>query len=324
MHADNSIARRTVLKAAAAGLGLAVPALRALATESPPFFKRHHLPLGLQLYTVGAQARKDLNGTLAKVAAAGYQTVELAGLYGNSPQAMRAAADKVGLKYTSIHLPTQAQGGEPGLDQPPEQLAAAMQVLGLSDVVLPMFIMPSHLPKPDARNGGDFGKYLDQVGPQITADDWKATATYLNDKAAALQKVGLRLSYHNHNLDFRPIGNTYGLEILLQETDPQRVHFEMDVGWVAAGGADPLKILEHHKGRFKMMHVKDLMATTKTNYAMQQDPAEVGNGMLPWVKLLDVAYATGVRKFFVEQEPPFKHDPLESIAISAKYLSTIA
>jgi sugar phosphate isomerase/epimerase len=324
MHTDNPIARRTVLKAAAAGLGLGVSALRALATEPNPFFKRHHLPIGLQLYTVGAQARKDLNGTLAKVATAGYQTVELAGLYGNSPQAMRAAADKVGLKYTSIHLQTQAQNGEPGLDQPPEQLAAAMQVLGLSDVVLPMFVLPSHLPKPDFKNGGNFGTYLDQVGPQLTADDWKATATYLNDKAAALLKVGLRLSYHNHNLEFRPIGNTNGLGILLQETDPKLVHFEMDVGWVAAGGEDPLTILEHHKGRFKMMHVKDLMATTKSNYAMQQDPAEVGNGMLPWVKILDVAYATGVRKFFVEQEPPFKHDPLESIAISAKYLSTIA
>ena len=107
-------------------------------------------------------------------------------------------------------------------------------------------------------------------------------------------------------------------------TDPKLVHFEMDVGWVAAGGADPIKILEHRKGRFRMMHVKDLMATTKTNYAMQQDPAEVGNGMLPWRKILDVAYATGVRKFFVEQEPPFKGDPLDSIAISAKYLSTIA
>jgi sugar phosphate isomerase/epimerase len=237
---------------------------------------------------------------------------------------MRAAADKVSLKYTSIHLQTHAQNGEPGLDQPPEQLAAAMQVLGLADVVLPMFLLPSHLPKPNFSNGGNFGTYLDQVGPQITADDWKATATYLNDKAAALQKVGLRLSYHNHNLEFRPIGHSNGLEILLQETDPKLVHFEMDVGWVAAGGEDPLTLLERHKGRFKMMHVKDLMATTKSNYAMRQDPAEVGNGMLPWVKILDVAYATGVRKFFVEQEPPFKHDPLESIAISAKYLSTIA
>ena len=98
----------------------------------------------------------------------------------------------------------------------------------------------------------------------------------------------------------------------------------MDVGWVAAGGGNPIQILEHHKGRFRMMHVKDMMATTKINYAVQQVPAEVGSGILPWAKILDVAYATGVRKFFVEQEPPFTRDPLESIAISAKYLSTIA
>lgn len=327
MHADSkAIGRRTVLKAAAAGLGLAVPALRALAKEPAPFFARHHLPLGLQLYTVAAEARKDLHGTLARVAAAGYRTVELAGLYGNSPQVMRKAADEVGLKYTSIHVQPQSQNGEPGFDQPPEVLAATMKVLGLQDVVLPMFLMPAHLPKPDLKGGaaGGYAGYLDRVGPLITADDWKATATFLNGKAAALQKVGLRLGYHNHNVEFRPIGATYGLEILLNETDPKLVHFEMDVGWVAAGGADPIRLLEQRKGRFTMMHVKDLMATTRTNYAMRQDPAEVGNGMLPWRRILDVAYATGVRQFFVEQEPPFKGDPLDSIAISARYLSTIA
>lgn len=319
-------ARRSFLKAGAAGLSMAVPGLRALASESTPFFKRHHLPLGLQLYTVGAQARKDLNGTLAKVAAAGYQTVELAGLYGNSPEAMRKAADAVGLKFTSIHLQPLSTNGEPGFDQHPEVLAAAMQVLGLEEVVLPMFLMPPRFPKPDfkALGPGGYPAYLEQIGAQITADDWKTTADFLNTKGAALEKVALRLSYHNHNVEFRPIGDTTGLEILLKETDPRLVHFEMDVGWVAAGGADPIKILEQRKGRFRMMHVKDLQASTKSNYVLQQDPAEVGNGMLPWPKILDVAYATGVRKFFVEQEPPFKGDPLDSIAISAKYLSTVA
>jgi sugar phosphate isomerase/epimerase len=181
-------------------------------------------------------------------------------------------------------------------------------------------LTPSHLPKPTP---GNFAGYMDQIGPLITADDWKATADFLNTQGAALNKVALRVSYHNHNLEFRPIGDTYGLEILLKDTDPKLVHFEMDVGWVAAGGADPIKILEQHQGRFRMMHVKDLLATTKTNYAMQQDPAEVGNGMLPWKQILKVAYGSGVRKFFVEQEPPFKGDPLDSVAISAKYLAAI-
>jgi sugar phosphate isomerase/epimerase len=322
---SRTIGRRSILRAAAAGFALGLPVLRAAAAPQP-FFRRHHLPIGLQLYTVAAQARQDLNGTLARVAAAGYQTVELAGLYGNTPEAMRRAADAVGLKYTSIHLPAQGANGEPGFDASPEALAAAMQVLGVTDVVLPMFSIPTRLPKPDFKGGGagGFAGYLEQIGPQLTADDWKATAAFLNAQGAALGKVGLRVSYHNHNVEFRPIGASCGLDILLDETDPALVHFEMDVGWVAAGGADPLKILEHRTGRFRMMHVKDLMASTKPNYAMQQDPAEVGNGMLPWVKILDVAYATGVRKFFVEQEPPFKHDPLESVAISARYLSTIA
>jgi sugar phosphate isomerase/epimerase len=320
-----AIARRTVLQAAMAGLGLTLPGLGALASTPAPFFKRHSLPLGLQLYTVGAQARKDLSGTLAKVAAAGYQTVELAGLYGNSPRAMRKAADAAGLKLTSIHLQPKSSNGEPGFDQPPEVLGAAMQELGVEDVVLPMFLPPTRFPKfdPKATPGG-FAAYQEQIGAQMTVDDWKVTADFLNTTAAAMERVALRMSYHNHNVEFRPIGDSCGLEILLNETNPKLVHFEMDVGWVAAGGADPIKILEHRKGRFRMMHVKDLMATTKTNYIMQQDPAEVGNGMLPWVKILDVAYATGVRKFFVEQEPPFKGDPLDSIAISAKYLSTIA
>jgi sugar phosphate isomerase/epimerase len=327
MNADDchAPARRRILKAAAAALTLAVPGLRALAAEPTPFFKRHHLPLGLQLYTVGAAARKDLNGTLARVAAAGYQTVELAGLYGNSPQAMRKAADDVGLKFTSIHLQPKSANGEPGFDQPPEVLAATMQVLGLDEVVLPTLLTPAHQPKPDINAGaGGLAAYREQVGQQMTVDDWKLTADFLNTMGAALQKVALRLSYHNHNMEFRPLGESYGLEILLNETDPKLVHFEMDVGWLAAGGADPISILEHRKGRFHMMHVKDLLATTKTNYIGQQDPTEVGNGMLPWKRILDVAYATGVRKFIVEQEPPFKGDPFDSIAISAKYLSTIA
>jgi len=113
------IGRREVLGAAVAGVALSLSGLPARAAESGPFFKRHHLPLGLQLYTVGAAARKDLGGTLARVAAAGYQTVELAGLYGNSPQAMRKAADEVGLKYTSIHIQPQSANGEPGYTMPP-------------------------------------------------------------------------------------------------------------------------------------------------------------------------------------------------------------
>ncbi len=164
---------------------------------------------------------------------------------------------------------------------------------------------------------------MDMIGPLMTVDDWKAIAVRLNHIGALMAPLAMHFSYHNHNVELRPLGDTTGLEILLKETNPKLVHFEMDVGWIAAGGLDPIKLLAQHPDRFRMMHVKDLLASTQTNYGMQQDPTEVGSGTLPWSKILKAAFAGGVRKFFVEQEPPFKGDPLDSIAISAKYLSTL-
>jgi len=315
------LSRRRMLELGAAGLALATPAVRALAAAQPQgFFARHGLPIGLQLYTVGDSARTDLTGTLQKVAAAGFTAVELAGFHGHDAHALRQAADAAGISYPSIHMQAKAQGTEPGLDQDPDRIAADMRVLGVTEVVLPMFLLPEHLPKPEPGDRNFFSKAV----AALTRADWQATAAFLNRKAAQLQKVGLRLSYHNHNPEFRPFDGTTGLEILLAETDPALVSFEMDVGWVAAAGVDPVPLLKRQPHRFRMMHVKDIKASTQTNYAFQQDPTEVGRGKLDWPMLLDVAWASGVRHFFVEQEPPFERDRFEAIAISAKYLSTVA
>ena len=315
------LSRRRVLELGVAGLGLAMPAVRALAgPEKQGFFARHKLPIGLQLYTVGDNARKDIDGTLAKVAAAGYQTVELAGFHGHDARTLRRAADAAGIRFTSIHVQPKAQGTEPGLDQDPAKLAVDLHLLGISEVVMPMFSFPSHLPKPDPGERG----YLARVVPLFTRDDWKATAAFLNERATVLKQAGLRLSYHNHNPEFQPVDGTTGLEILLAETDPKLVGFEMDVGWVAAAGVDPVPLLKRQPHRFRMMHVKDIQASTVPNYALQQDPTEVGSGKLDWRMLLDVAWDSGVRRFFVEQEPPFARDRFDAIAISAKYLSTVA
>ncbi len=315
------LSRRHMLQLGTAGLALSVPAVRALATPAQePFFARHNIPIGLQLYTVGDSARTDLAGTLHKVAAAGYSAVELAGYYGHDARTLRQAADAVGIHYPSIHMQPRAQGTEPGLDQPPERIAADMEVLGVTEVVLPMFLLPEHLPKPAAGERDFFARAV----ASLTHADWQATAAFLNRKAAELKRVGLHLSYHNHNPEFRPLqGGSSGLDILLAETDPGLVGFEMDVGWVAAAGVDPVPLLKRQPHRFRMMHVKDIKADTRPNYAFEQDPTEVGRGKLHWPMLLDVAWASGVRRFFVEQEPPFAMDRFEAIAVSAKYLKSV-
>jgi sugar phosphate isomerase/epimerase len=283
------------------------------------FFAAHRLPIGLQLYTLSAEAAADLNGCFARIAAIGYRTVELAGFHGHSPKALREAADRAGLRFTGIHVGATARTpSEPTLSGDLPRLAADVHALGIQTVTLPM------LPLPEAAApaaGEAFPAFIARVVGSLGVDAWKRTAALLNDRAAALAKEGLRFSYHNHNMEFAPVGGTTGWDILRSETDPQRVDFEMDVGWVAAAGRDPIELLRGVKGRIRQMHVKDILATTTPNFALHQDPTEVGSGILPWPRLLPAAYDAGVRQFYVEQEPPFSRDRFDAVALSFRYLT---
>jgi sugar phosphate isomerase/epimerase len=296
----------------------ALPAMRGVAAAPQGFFERHRLPVGLQLYTVGDAIRKDLDGSLAKIASIGYRVVEPASYHGYTPQQLRQAADRHGLKCTSIHIGAQASGGNPGLDQDLPKLAADLHLLGVTDVVMPMFVTPDRFG--GQKPGENFGAYMGRVSAGLTVDDWKRTAAFLNEKGAKLRGEGLRLGYHNHNPEFAPVAGTTGLEILLAETSPDTVVFEMDVGWVAAAGVDPVALLRKHGKRFQLMHVKDIQASTKANFALQQDPTEVGSGNMDWNHLLPTAFDSGVRKFYVEQEPPFKMDRFDAIDKSRRFL----
>jgi sugar phosphate isomerase/epimerase len=310
----------------AVGLGaLALPGSGLAAAA--PFFARTGLPIGLQLYTLADQAKADLEGTLRAVAAIGFKTIELAGYEGRTPEQLRKAMDAVGLATPSAHVQVQAQSGESSLDGDLSRLADEAHILGVKMIVMPIFYAPERFDlKP--RAGEAFGEVLGRVGGAMTADDWKFNADFLNAKGAVLAKSGLRLAYHNHNVEFSPLaggkpGARNGYEILLARTDPALVSFEMDAGWVAAAGQDPFALLKAHPGRFTAMHVKDIKATTKPNFVFAQDPTEVGSGMIDWPRLLPAAHAAGVRNFFVEQEPPFAQSRLESVGISYGYLSRL-
>lgn len=326
MEWTNTVSRRNLLGGAAIMAG---GALSACATTSlkpgtgtdAGFFARHDLPLGMQLYTVSDAAEKDLDGTFTRLAAIGYRTIELAGYHGKTPQDLRAAADRAGLRLAGCHVPFKGVPSRsgPSLDGDISKVAADLHVLGISQIAAPIFLIPDRI---GLAPGEDFLAYLIRVGTMLTADDWKRAADVLNEKSKALAREGIALGYHNHNCEFAPVGGTTGYEILIRETDPA-VFFEMDAGWVAAAGLDPLELLARHSGRFRMMHVKDILASTKPNYVLKQDPTEVGRGMIPWPKLLPAAYAAGVRSFFVEQEPPFTMDRFDSLKVSRDYLVTI-
>ncbi|MBB6252053.1 sugar phosphate isomerase/epimerase family protein [Nitrospirillum iridis] len=315
--------RRALLGGAAALAGLG---LTRLSTAAPaPFFKGAGLPVGLQLYTLGDVVGKDLAGTLKAVADIGYGAVELPGFYGRTAGELAAAFKAAGLVCESAHVPGHpwAPGQGPSLSGNLDALARDAHTLGLKFIVMPMFNIPDR-PEMKPRDGEDFGVTLARVAAQFTADDWKAQAAFLNEKGAVLKKAGLQLAYHNHNPEFAAVGGATGYDILLAETDPELVKMEMDAGWVAAAGHDPVALLEAHPGRFRLMHVKDLKAGTAPNTGLKMDPTEVGGGILEWHRILPAAHAAGIRHFYVEQEPPFARPRLEAARVSFRYLDRLA
>jgi sugar phosphate isomerase/epimerase len=282
------------------------------------FFRRIARPIGLQLYTLGDAAKTDLEGTLARVAEIGFAEIELPGLLDHPPADLRRAADAAKLTISALHVPVGGAG--PSISAAPQSLADLAGVLGVQQIVAPMFPVPAGF---RLQPGVDLATALTRSVQAAGEDPWKRLAQLLNERAAALRPHGLSLSYHNHSVEFLPIGATTGWDILARETDPQLVYFEIDIGWVTSAGLDPAAFLARHQGRVRQVHVKDVAKGLKPSQALATAPTEVGTGVVDWARVLPAAYAAGARNFYVEQEPPFLLPRLEAARRSYAYLSSL-
>jgi sugar phosphate isomerase/epimerase len=314
--------RRSIL----AGLGLAtmtgLAGCATTAASSATFFQRTGLPIGLQIYTLGEEAAKDIDATFATVAEIGYRTIEMPGLLGRTASEIRAAADRAGLAIGSLHVPLFAMGPGTGLMFGDEdaRIADVLGTLGAKWAVAPIALFPETFQMPA---DGNMAAAIVSAFRQSGTDIWKRTASLLNQRAEALKPLGITVAYHNHNIEFMPIGDTSGWKIITGETDPSLVSFEIDLGWIATAGLDPVAFLNGIAGRVAMVHVKDVAATNKANYGMEMHPTEVGSGTLDWKKLLPAAYDAGARLFYIEQEPPFTMERIESARRGYQYLFSL-
>lgn len=276
-------------------------------------------PIGIQLFTVREELGIDLEGTLRKLAGIGFETVEIAGYAGRMPAELRTAFDRAGLRCTSAHVHGRRIMPGPSLEDDPGKLAESCHRLGCDTIRMPFFYIPDRIqvaPRPSE----DMRMAIGRAVAQMSVDDWKWNAEYLNRKAAALKPHGIRFGYHNHNIEFMPIGDTTPFDIILQGTDPALVSLEIDVGWVAAAGLDPVSLIERLGSRVNALHLKDLRSSTRPNFAMGIDPAELGSGTIDWSLVLAAADRAKIRQFFVEQEPPFTGPPLDAMARSFDHL----
>jgi sugar phosphate isomerase/epimerase len=314
--------RRTLISGMAAATMAATMADARTAARRRPFFERTGKPIGLQLYTLGDDVRTDVDAALAKVAKIGFRDLELPQTYGLAPAALKAAADRAGVKFSAIHLADTPNIPATALSfkSPVQRIADDLGALGVRDAALAIVPFPASF---KMNPGESFQAGIARNLAEAGADHWKRTAARLNERAAELKRAGIRLGYHNHNIEFAPVGGTTGWDILRAETDPGLVFFEIDVGWIAAAGLDPAHFLDAHKGRVRWMHVKDLKASTKTNFALSMNPTEVGSGEMDWPKVLAAAERAGVEHYYLEQEAPFTMPRIDAATTGYAFLSKV-
>ena len=295
-----SISLRGCLATGAAAIG-GISAITRRAAADPL-----GLPIGLQLYTVRGQAAKDFEGTLKKVAAIGYQEVELYSFFDRKAAEVRRALEGAGLKCVSAHY------GVPALR---EGLAANIdgaRELGLQFMICPF---PGVADPARLRAGGP------SFPGSMTLDDWKWNADLFNKAGEQAKKAGLRFGYHNHHIEFREFGGVTAFDELLRRTDPDLVTIELDCGWVKVAGLDPADFIAKHASRIGLLHVKDVKAgpAPSTRFGPAVPFAEVGRGSIDWRKVFEAARKAGVRRYYVEQDTT-ERPPLQAIKISRDYL----
>src|ERR1041384_56267 len=245
-------------------------------------------PIGIQLYTVRRELAKDVEGTLAKLAAIGYREVEFAGYPEGTAKSLRAILDRLHLRAPSGHVGTQALRTD--WARTLEQAAAVGQ----------RYVVVAFIPQEERR----------------TADDWKRMAAAFNRAGEAAKAAGLQFCYHNHDFEFVPLDGALPYHLLLAETDPKLVRLELDLYWITKGGRDPLDYFAKWPGRFPLVHVKDMDATPNRFFT------DVGQGTIDFRRIFRRARQAGIEHYFYEQDET-PGSPFDSAKVSYEYLRAL-
>ena len=259
--------------------------------------------MGLQLFTMRAALRQDLDGTLKRIASIGYEEAET---YGFDPKTigyygLPAKEFAQRLRDNNITSPSGHYDLNRFVSTSVDDLKAYMDrciegahVLGQSYVTWPLI-------DADAR----------------TIETFKVVAERLNIIGEQATKAKLQVAYHNHDFEFVEQNGQIGYDIILKETDPALVKLQIDLYWIAHGSKlSANEWFRRAPGRFVMWHVKDMHKTSR-------DYTELGNGSIDFTKIWPDAQLAGLKHFFVEQGGNFTHDPFRSITDSAEYVKRV-
>ncbi len=244
--------------------------------------------VGIQLYSVRKDMLADAPATLKKLAAIGFKNLESAGsekgsYYGLQPKEFKNIASDLGMKLLSGHV---------HIDQNWQKTVDEAAESGQSYLICS--VMPAE------------GQ---------TVSNYKHAAEVFNKCGETAAKSNLVFGYHNHDSEFEKENGQVLYDVLLKETDPAKVKFEMDLGWLIVTGNEPATYFAKYPGRFPLWHLKDMNKTAHHS-------TEFGKGDVDLKALLAQAKASGMKYYFVEQEE-YTLTPLAAMQYDFDYLKKL-
>ena len=255
--------------------------------------------LGLQIYSLRDQLNEDLEGTLKKVAEIGYKNIEGYGygermILGKSPSEFLKIITDLGMALPSMHVVTELTTEESRASIL-DQWKITVEDMASMDVKYTVYAI---IPEDERK----------------TIDDYKKWSERFNQFGEICKEAGQQFAYHNHDFEFISHDGQMGYDLILQETDPELVKFELDMYWITKGGQDPVAYLNKAPGRFELWHLKDMEDSEEKAFA------EVGHGTIDFERIFAVRETAGMKMCFVEQDLS-KGDMFESVKMSFDYLT---
>ncbi|WP_228238990.1 sugar phosphate isomerase/epimerase family protein [Allomuricauda sp. M10] len=284
--------------------------------------------IGIQLFSLPKLLEQDLAGSLAMLHQMGYKEVEIygpypfsstaaqerwkqiipsigfsgSGFFGKTAKEFKGLLDEYDLKASSGHIDIVT------LENNMPAVGEAVRTLGMD--YLGMSAIPDEL--------------------RQTLDDYKRMADRFNTIGENAKKEGFKFLYHNHGYGIHEMDGQIPLQIILDNTDPDLVFFEMDIYWTTAGGADPVEYLKNYPNRYVALHLKDMKKITYFKgdggsadqwIELWPQMTTVGNGAMDIKAIVEQAQKSGVQHFFVEQD--LVDNPRLALKKSIDYLRTI-
>lgn len=245
---------------------------------------------GLQLYTLRDVIAEDPEATLRRVAEYGYNHIEsyegsMGMWWGMGNTGFKNLMDELGMTAISSHA---------NVFEEFERKANEAAEIGLKYIVCPW------------------------IGPQDALDGYRSIADQFNEMGEIASDVGLRFAYHNHAYSFEEQEGEFPHDVLMENTDPDLVEYQMDIYWVVAAGQDPVAWMEKYPGRFTSGHVKDLAPGDEPESTI------LGTGSIDFTELLPTAVQYGMEDFIVEQEAYTGTTPMDAIRDNALYMQELS